>query len=57
LITITDLNGKLVETLQNGTTSAGFYNYELNANNLGTGLYIAKVIINNQVNTIKLMVK
>ncbi|HOP51049.1 MAG TPA: T9SS type A sorting domain-containing protein [Ignavibacteriales bacterium] len=52
---IYDILGKHIQTLVNEVQNAGTYNINYSANNLPSGIYIAKLTANNYTKTIKMM--
>ena len=54
-INVFDVNGRLVNTLQNGIMEAGSYDVEWNGNNQPSGMYLVKFQFENELKTEKIM--
>ncbi|MCC2545306.1 T9SS type A sorting domain-containing protein [Hymenobacter sp. BT175] len=52
-VTLTDLMGRTVRTLQNGTQAAGFQNLKLDGSSVTAGTYLVKVQVGDMVATRK----
>lgn len=52
---IYDVNGRLVETILDGPIVSGNHEIQWNASNYSSGIYFAKLIVGNNVNTQKLV--
>lgn len=54
-IVIFNISGSVVSEIQNGRLYKGTYNFRFDANQLPKGLYFGKVIMGNEVQTLKMM--
>ena len=50
-----NLQGRVIETLVNGSMQAGYHTVKWNADNQSSGVYFVKIIAGNYVDTQKLM--
>lgn len=54
-LTIFNLLGEKIETLFDGELNKGVYNFAFNAQNLASGIYLARLSHNNNIKTLKLL--
>ncbi|MGI8950815.1 MAG: choice-of-anchor J domain-containing protein [Chitinophagaceae bacterium] len=52
---IISLNGKIMEIINKGNISAGTYTVPLNLSNAAPGMYVIKMIVNNQIFSMKVI--
>ncbi|MCX6640033.1 MAG: C25 family cysteine peptidase [bacterium] len=50
-----NLQGQLVANLHRGKLNAGYHRFEFNGNNLGSGIYFARLLAHGQISTQKLL--
>ncbi len=55
-LTIVDLLGNKIATVENGTKSAGNYSTVWNANNVSSGMFLLQLKVNNQVSTRRIII-
>ena len=55
MLQIYDLQGRVIETLVNGTIEAGYHTVKWNADHHASGVYFVKMVAGEYVNTQKLM--
>jgi hypothetical protein len=57
LITVIDMNGRAVRTINNNTFEEGNNMYQLDVQGLSTGVYMVNINANNNIHTQKLIIK
>lgn len=54
-LSILDMNGRRVKQLVSGELSQGMHQFEFTAEGLAPGVYLARLILSNEVQTVKMM--
>ena len=53
MLSVSDLNGRQIETISDGFQSSGLHSYRWNATEIPSGVYYVKLQFENQVETMK----